>query len=80
MKFFTIVALLAAITLVSAAPCVNSNHEDNSKNANKEIVQSVGAVGNGRHGNSGLLTGLLGSGLLSTTTNNNYINQNANIN
>ncbi|KAI9481536.1 MAG: hypothetical protein EXX96DRAFT_649999 [Benjaminiella poitrasii] len=80
MKFFTIVTLLATIALVSAAPCADKNEENNSKNANKEIVQTIGAVGSSRGGNSGLLTGLLGDGLLSSTTNNNYVTQNANIN
>ncbi|KAF1801605.1 hypothetical protein V8B55DRAFT_1444133 [Mucor lusitanicus] len=94
MKFLSLLAILSVAVLVSAAPCRdsshhhgddnsnyedNSNHEDNSSSGNKHITQNIGSVGSSG-GNKGLLSGLLGNGLLSSTTNNNYVNQKAEIN
>ncbi|KAK4513801.1 uncharacterized protein ATC70_005807 [Mucor velutinosus] len=94
MKFLSLLAILSVAALVSAAPCRdnshhhgndnsnyedNSNHEDNSSSGNKHITQNIGSVGSSG-GNKGLLSGLLGEGLLSSTTNNNYVNQKAEIN
>ncbi|CEP07550.1 hypothetical protein [Parasitella parasitica] len=86
MKFFSVLAILSVAALVSAAPCKdethnhenNSKHEDNSHSGNKQIIQNVGAVGSTQ--NKGLLSGLLGTGLLSETNNYNTVNQKAEIN
>ncbi|CAO0792188.1 unnamed protein product [Mucor circinelloides] len=94
MKLLSLIAILSVAALVSAAPCRdgshhhgddnsnyedNSNHEDNSNSGNKHITQNIGSVGSSG-GNKGLLSGLLGNGLLSSTTNNNYVTQKAEIN
>jgi hypothetical protein len=72
MKFTSILAIVACAAVVSAAP--HWNHEDNSNKENKSINQGIGSVGSTKNG---LLGGLLGGGILSSTTNNNYVSQNA---
>lgn len=87
MKFSTVLALAFCVAMVSAAPHRhgrhgdvnqedNSNHENNSKNIHKTNNQSIGSVGSSGS-SDGLLNNLLSGGILSKTTNNNYVSQNA---
>ena len=58
----------------------NSNRENNSNHEDKKVGQGIGSVGSSSQSSSGLLSGLLGGnilggGILSETTNNNYVGQ-----
>ncbi|KAI7906097.1 uncharacterized protein BX663DRAFT_498766 [Cokeromyces recurvatus] len=79
MKFSSILAIALCVAVVSAAPRGGNryNREDNSKNANKSIHQSIGSVGS--TGKTGLLSGVLAGGVLAKNTNSNTVNQQANI-
>lgn len=61
----------------------NRNHEVNNNDEHKQIHQSIGSVGSSDSGSKGILGGILGgnilgAGILSKTTTNNYVTQNAN--
>ncbi|KAI8988246.1 hypothetical protein BDF20DRAFT_910765 [Mycotypha africana] len=80
MKCFTLLAVLSAVLMVTAAPCKDKDHQHKGdNNSKKDITQVIGNVGGSSGAKGGLLTGLLGGGILSSTTNNNYVNQNAHI-